>query len=167
MSYYNFDTEHDYAIYWMGRALKLARKAALLGEVPVGALIVQNGVLVSSSYNQKESKLLSTAHAELLAIQKACKKLNNWRLTQTHMFVTMEPCLMCAGGLIQARISKLYFGCFDPKGGALLSRWHVHQSQGLNHKFKVEGGILEEECLLLLKEFFRKKRLQHKIDKNK
>ena len=154
MSYYNFKSEKDYAIYWMNEAIKRARKALSQGEVPIGALIVKDNKLIASGYNKKEKLNLATAHAEVLAINQACRKLNSWRLVSTHMFVTMEPGPMCTGAMIQARVSRLYFGCFDPKGGAVESNWNLHNSKYLNHRIEVIGGVLESECGSLIKDFF-------------
>jgi tRNA(adenine34) deaminase len=140
------------------QALSLAAKAKMEDEVPVGALIVQNGIIVAESYNKREKNQSAIAHAEILAIELACQKLNSWRLSACEMYVTLEPCLMCAGALLQTRIRGVYFGAFDPKGGALGSLYTLHDDPRLNHRFHVTGGICKEDCGALLSEFFKKKR---------
>lgn len=145
---------------WMLKALELARKAALADEVPVGVLIVQAGEIIAESYNLRESKAQATAHAEVLAIQAACQKLGRWRLSGCTMYVTLEPCVMCAGALVQSRIDRVVYGAADPKGGAVQSLYQVLSDKRLNHQPLVVGGVLAEECGALLKEFFKSKREQ-------
>jgi tRNA(adenine34) deaminase len=143
---------------WMLEALKLAHEAALRNEVPVGALVVRDGQIVGRGINLRETHCDATKHAEMDAIIEACKTLGTWRLTGCELYVTLEPCLMCAGAIYQARIDKVWFGAFDPKGGAMGSLYKVHEDDRLNHRLPAVGGILGEECGSILKEFFRKKR---------
>lgn len=143
---------------WMAKALDLARKAESLEEVPVGALVVKDGLLLGSGFNQRETLASPTAHAEVLALNQAAQALGSWRLTGCTLYVTLEPCVMCAGALIQARIDRVVYGASDPKGGALGSLFELHQDQRLNHRFEVTTGIATTECSEILSEFFRKKR---------
>lgn len=143
---------------YMKMALRQAKKAEELGEVPIGAVIVKDGVVISKAYNMRNSKNQATAHAEILAIEKACKKLGDWRLDGAEMYVTLEPCPMCAGAIVNARIKTLYFGAFERKSGAVFSNFHILYKGVLNHKTEAQGGILESECSNLLKEFFSNKR---------
>ena len=143
---------------FMRLALKEANKALLMGEVPIGAVIVKDGVVLARAYNKRNTKKSATAHAEILAIEKACKKLGDWRLDGTEMYVTLEPCPMCAGAIANARVEKLYFGAYEKKSGAILSNYQILFSSGLNHTAQVEGGILHDECSCLLKNFFKSKR---------
>lgn len=144
--------------FYMKKALHLAKKAGELGEVPIGAVIVKDGEVLSSAYNMRNSKARATAHAEILAIEKACKKINDWRLDGAEMYVTLEPCPMCAGAIVNSRIKKVYFGAFEKKSGAVFSNFRILYSGGLNHVTDAEGGILEDECSSLLKDFFSEKR---------
>ena len=137
--------------YYMKKALRLAKKAGKLGEVPIGAVIVKDGEVLSSAFNKRNQKNSATAHAEILAIEKACKKLNDWRLDGAEMYVTLEPCPMCAGAIVNARIKKVYFGAFEKKSGAVFSNFRILFTGGLNHVTDAEGGILEEDCSALLK----------------
>ena len=137
-------------------ALKEAKKALEEGEVPIGAAIFQNGKLISKAHNRRESKKLSTAHAEILAIEKACKKIGDWRLENCEIYVTLEPCLMCLGAIINSRIKKLVYGAPDSKG---LSKTFLYsKNNSLNHNLIVDGGVLEHQCSNLLKQFFKKAR---------
>jgi tRNA(adenine34) deaminase len=143
---------------FMKEALKEAGKAYLKYETPVGAVIVREGKIISRGHNEKELKQDSTLHAEMTAIRKASGKLGSWRLNGCDMYVTLEPCVMCAGALIQARIRKLYIGAADPKAGAAGSVINVLDTDRFNHHVEVEYGILEDECSAILKDFFRKLR---------
>ncbi len=143
---------------FMKIALKEGKKAYDLGEVPIGAVIMKDGKVISKAYNMRNKSKIATYHAEILAIQKACKKLNDWRLEGAEMFVTMEPCPMCAGAIVNARIKKVYFGAYEKKSGACLSNHQLLFDNGLNHKVEVEGGILLEQCSNLVKDFFKNKR---------
>lgn len=136
----------------MKRAIEIAKQAH--GEIPVGAIILKDGEIVSSTFNQKEQLNDVTAHAEILAIRDAEKKLGSWRLNDCEMCVTLEPCPMCAWAIINSGIKTLYFGSFDPNYGALGSKLDLRKIS--NSKLKVYGGIMEEECNNMLKEFFRK-----------
>jgi len=141
----------------MRKALLLAKKAARKDEVPVGALIVREGKIIARAYNQREIKKSPTAHAELLAIQKAAKKLGGWRLTGCTLYVTLEPCPMCAGAIVNARIQTVVFGAPDPKAGALGSVYDLAQGK-LNHTPKVISGVLQKECGDILSDYFKEKR---------
>lgn len=143
---------------FMKMAYKLALKAYKIGEVPIGAVIVKDGKVIAKAYNKRNFKRLATAHAEILAIEKACKKLNDWRLDDLEMYVTLEPCPMCAGAIVNSRIKKLYFGAYERKSGSVLSNYQILFKGGLNHTVQAEGGILEEDCSTLLKNFFKSKR---------
>lgn len=143
---------------FMREALKEARKAYQKAEVPVGAIIVKNNKIISRAYNLKETKKDTTCHAELLAIQKASKKLQQWRLEDCEMYVTLEPCSMCAGALIQARIKKVFIGTMDYKTGACGSVFNLLEDYTFNHKVEYETGILKEECEKILQEFFKELR---------
>ena len=129
-----------------------------MDEVPVGAVIVKGNNIIASSYNLREHQQCATSHAELIAIQQACKNLNSWRLTDCRLFVTLEPCLMCAGAIIQARVGEVIYGAFDPKGGAMGSLYDLHQDIRLNHHPRVISGMLSDESSDLLKSFFKQKR---------
>ena len=150
---------------FMKEALKQARLAYNKLEVPVGAVIVKDGKVIARAYNMKEEKNDTTKHAEILAIQKASKKLNSWRLTGCQMYVTLEPCTMCAGALIQSRIDKVYIGTMDYKTGACGSVLNVLKDYKFNHKVEVETGILQEECEKILQDFFKKLRIEKNKDK--
>lgn len=143
---------------FMKEALKEAKKAYNKLEVPVGAIIVKDGKIIARAHNLKESKNDTTKHAEILAIQKASKKLNSWRLTNCEMYVTLEPCTMCAGALIQARLGKLYIGTMDYKTGACGSVLNVLEDYPFNHKIEYETGILKDECEKILQDFFKELR---------
>lgn len=144
--------------FWMRKALELARKAALADEVPVGVVIVSGDQVVAEAYNLRESAALATAHAEILAIDLACKKLGRWRLGDCTMYVTLEPCVMCAGALVQSRLARVVYGASDLKGGAVESLYQVLSDSRLNHQPLVVGGVLASECGQILSDFFRSKR---------
>lgn len=147
---------------FMKEALKEAKKAYNKLEVPVGAVIVRDGQIISRAHNLKESKKDTTNHAEILAIQKASKKLGSWRLLDCEMYVTLEPCTMCAGAIIQARVGKLYIGTMDYKTGACGSVLNVLEDYPFNHKVEYETGILKDECENILQEFFKELRKKKK-----
>lgn len=149
----------------MREALKEAKKAYDKAEVPVGAVIVHNGKIIARAHNTKESKKDSTAHAEILAIQKACKKMEAWRLLDCEMYVTLEPCSMCAGALINSRIKKLYIGTDDNKTGACGSVLNLLEDYKFNHKIEIEKYILKEECEKIIKNFFKLLREKNKSGK--
>ena len=139
---------------YMKEALKEAKKAYDKLEVPVGAIIVKDGQIIAKAHNVKEEKKDTTKHAEIIAIQKASKKLGNWRLNDCEMYVTLEPCSMCAGALIQARIKKVYIGAMDEKTGACGSVFNLLKDYKFNHNVEIETNILEEDCKRLLQNFF-------------
>ena len=145
----------DADTFFMDEALAEARKAARRGEVPVGAVVVRGGSVISRGHNRKESALDPTAHAEMEAITGAARALGAWRLSGTTLYVTLEPCLMCMGAIIQARIPRLVFGCMDPKAGACGSLYDVSDDARLNHRVSVTRGVGEAEAGELLKEFFK------------
>lgn len=149
----------------MKEALKEAKKAYKKEEVPVGAIIVKDGKIIARAHNIKETKKNAVGHAEILAIQKACKKLNAWRLIDCEMYVTLEPCSMCAGALINSRIKKIYVGTDDPKTGACGSVLNLLEDYPFNHKIEIEKYILKDECEGLLKDFFKFLREKHKLEK--
>jgi len=143
---------------FMKEALKEARKAYEKEEVPVGAVIVKDGKIIARAYNLKESKKDTTKHAEIEAIKKASKKLDSWRLEDCEMYVTLEPCPMCAGALIQSRIKKVYIGTKDPKTGACGSKLNLLNDYNFNHKVEINDDVLQKDCENILKDFFKKLR---------
>ena len=140
---------------FMREAIKEAKKAYKKLEVPVGAVIVKNGEIIARAHNLKETKLDTTKHAEILAIQRASKKLQSWRLIDCEMYVTLEPCSMCAGALINSRMKKVYIGTLDKKTGAAGSVLNLFEDYTFNHKVEIEKGIMSDECEKLLKDFFK------------
>lgn len=140
---------------FMREAIKEAKKAYDKLEVPVGAVIVKDDKIIARAHNLKETKFDTTKHAEILAIQKASKKLNSWRLLDCEMYVTLEPCSMCAGALINSRIKKVYIGANDEKTGAVGSVFNLLEDYTFNHKVDIEKGVLQEECEQILKDFFK------------
>ena len=144
--------------YYMKQALKEAEKAYRKLEVPVGAVIVKDGKIIARAHNQKETKTDTTKHAEILAIQKASKKLETWRLIDCEMYVTLEPCSMCAGAIINSRIKKVYIGALDEKTGAVGSVLNLFKDYTFNHKVEYELGVMEKECQEILKNFFKELR---------
>lgn len=145
-------------IYYMKQALKQAEKGLAIDEVPVGAVIVLDGKIIARAYNKKETLNLCTAHAEIRAIEKAERKLGTWHLDGAEMYVTLEPCPMCAGAITGARIKKVYFGAYEPKSGSAVSKFPLLTESGLNHKTEFLGGVLEEDCSLMIKNYFKSKR---------
>lgn len=145
--------------YWMHQALDLAQRAWDEGEVPVGAVLIdEQQQLLGSGYNQVIQRHDPTAHAELLALRAAGASINNYRLNHTTLYVTLEPCCMCAGALVHARLKRLVFGAFDPKTGAAGSVFNILTSDTLNHRVAVAGGCLEDVCSTMLKRFFKERR---------
>lgn len=144
--------------FFMKKALEQACNALELDEVPVGAIIVKGDQIISTGHNLKETSMDPTAHAEILALRRASEVLGGWRLSDCDMYVTLEPCAMCCGAIIQARIRKLYIGTMDPKGGAAGSKLNLLNDYGFNHKCEIEAGLLEQECSQILKSFFKGKR---------
>ena len=143
---------------FMQEALKEAQKAYKKLEVPVGAVIVKNGEIIAKAHNLKETKKDTTKHAEILAIQRASKKIGAWRLLDCEMYVTLEPCSMCAGAIINSRIKKIYIGANDEKTGAAGSVFNLFEDYTFNHKVEVQKGILKEDCEKILKNFFKELR---------
>jgi len=141
---------------YMKIALEEAKKAYDKGEVPIGAIIVRDDEIIGRGYNLRESLRDATAHAEILAIQDACKNINSWRLTNTTLYVTIEPCAMCCGAIVQSRIKRLVFGASDPKGGATGSIINILDNKAFNHQVETTSGVLEVEASDIMKDFFRK-----------
>lgn len=146
---------------FMEEAIKLAGLSALEGEVPVGAVVVRNGEIVGRGRNRREKDKMATAHAEIEAIENACRNLGGWRLWECELYVTLEPCPMCAGAIINSRIRRVVFGAYDPKAGSCGSVINLFELP-YNHKPPVEGGFMEKECSGLLKEFFARMRESRK-----
>ena len=145
-------------IEFMKMALSLAREAAKLGEIPVGAIVVNaNGEVIASAYNLRENEKKATAHAEILAIDRACSALSGWRLHGCTLYVTLEPCPMCAGALVNSRIDRVVFGAYDMQAGCCGSVVNFN-AYPFNHSFKITGGVLEDECRDVLAEFFKSRR---------
>jgi len=144
---------------FMLKALCEAQKAKKIDEVPIGAIIVKDGKIIARAFNKRETSQIATYHAEILAIEKACKKLKSWRLDGAEMFVTLEPCPMCAGAIVSSRIKKVYVGAYETKSGSAESKFSILTDSGMNHKTEYEGGVMEKECSALLKDYFREKRL--------
>lgn len=144
--------------YYMKIALAQAKKAAAEDEVPVGAVVVKDGKIIAKAHNLKEKKGMATRHAEIEAIERAAKKTGNWWLENCDIFVTLEPCAMCAGAMINARIGALYFGAWEPKTGCCGSLYNLPADKRFNHNFPVTGGVAEEECAKLLSDYFKEKR---------
>lgn len=147
---------------FMREAMKLARKAESLDEVPIGCVIVKDDKIIARGYNLRENKQQSIAHAEIMTIQKACKKIGSWRLEGCTLYVTLEPCAMCTGAILQSRIDRVVYGASDPKGGCIESCIKLYEYKGFNHYPIVTSGVLEKECADLLKNFFKKKRMEKK-----
>ena len=143
---------------YMRQALELARQAMAEGEVPVGCVIVRDGAVVGRGRNRRETAQTALGHAELEAIGEACRTLGGWRLWQCTLYVTLEPCIMCAGLMHQSRIARCVFGAPDPKAGAVGTLYQVNADERLNHTFEVTPGVLADECSALLKDFFANKR---------
>jgi len=143
---------------WMSFALSLAETAASIDEVPVGAIIIKNNKIISTGFNQKESSQSVTKHAEIIAIEAACKKLGSWRLNDCTLYVTLEPCMMCSGAIYQARLTEVIYGCSDPKGGCLGSLYSINTDDRLNHSFEVTKGVYGSQASELLQKFFKRKR---------
>ena len=148
---------------YMRMSIKCAKKGASLDEVPVGAVIVKDGKVIAKSHNLKEAKKCSNYHAEIVAIDKACKAIGDWHLNECDIFVTLEPCAMCAGALINSRIRGVYFGAYDSKAGCCGTLYNLLSDERFNHRPYVEGGIMQVECGELLSNYFKEKREQKKI----
>ena len=160
-------TSHDEL--FMKAAIEEAKKAEAIGEVPIGAVIVKDGEIISTAYNLRETEQRAIAHAELLAIDDACQKLGTWRLSDTTLYVTLEPCPMCAGAIVLSRVDRVVYGAKDPKGGCAGTLMNLLQEDRFNHTAEVTSGVLEEECAALLSNFFkglREKKKQKKGTNN-
>ncbi|WP_292362014.1 MULTISPECIES: tRNA adenosine(34) deaminase TadA [unclassified Methylophaga] len=144
--------------YWMRQALKLAQQAEQYGEVPVGAVIVLNNELIGSGWNQPISQQDPSAHAEIIALRAACLQQQNYRLPNSTMYITLEPCIMCAGAIVHARIERVVYAATEPKTGAAGSCFDIFNTSQLNHRVKCEQGVLAEESSQMLRDFFRSKR---------
>lgn len=155
------DTDAKY----MKEAIRQAKKAYAIGEVPIGCVIVRDGKIISRGYNRRTIDKNTLAHAELTAIKKASKKLDDWRLEGCTMYVTLEPCQMCAGALVQSRIDRVVVGCMNPKAGCAGSILNLLQMPEFNHQVELETGVLEEECSQMMKDFFRELRETKKLKK--
>nr|WP_258535815.1 tRNA adenosine(34) deaminase TadA [Bacillus sp. 03113] len=153
--------------YFMMEAILEAKKAELAGEVPIGAIIVLNGEIIARAHNLRESNQSAVAHAELLAIEKACEKIGSWRLEGAKLYVTLEPCPMCTGAIILARIQKVIFGASDPKAGCCGTLMNLLQDSRFNHQCEVVSGLKAEECGQLLSQFFSEIRKRKKEIKKK
>ena len=145
---------------YMKIALKEGQKAQKIDEVPIGAIIVLDGKIIARGYNKAETTQIATKHAEIIAIEKACKKLKSWRLDGAELYCTLEPCPMCAGAIANARIKKVYFGAYEKKSGSCVSKFNILSDSGLNHNVEFEGGVLEKNCSEIIKLYFKKKRLE-------
>ncbi|MDE7400997.1 MAG: nucleoside deaminase [Clostridia bacterium] len=145
---------------FMKSALKCAEAALKEGEVPIGAVVVCDGKVIARGHNRRTKRQIATAHAEIEAIEKACKKLKSWRIPECDLYVTLEPCPMCMGAALNARIRKIYFGAYEDKGRSLTS--DIASANLLNHKIEVEGGVMEEECRGILSRFFSEMRTREK-----
>nr|WP_154649504.1 tRNA adenosine(34) deaminase TadA [Calidifontibacillus oryziterrae] len=149
--------------FFMQAALAEAKKAEMKLEVPIGAVIVKNNEIIATAHNLRETEQRSIAHAELLAIDEACRKLGTWRLSETTLYVTLEPCPMCAGAIVLSRVDRVVYGASDPKGGCAGTLMNLLNDDRFNHQAEVMGGVLESECSSLLSDFFRTLREKKKI----
>ena len=152
--------ETDFDQYWMRQALAAARAAQERGEVPVGTCVVRENQLVAVAGNRTRADCDPTAHAEIVALREAASKLGNYRLTGVDVYSTIEPCAMCAGALIQARVRRLIYGAPDERAGAVTSRFRICDTDFLNHRIEISSGVLEDECRALMQEFFRSRRTE-------
>lgn len=148
----------EFDVFFMREALKEAEKAPEFDEVPVGAVIVADGEIIARAHNMRETAQDATAHAELMAIRRACEVLKSWRLTGCTLYVTLEPCPMCAGAIVLSRLDRVVFGAYDPKAGACGSLMNIPEDGRFNHRPEMVPGVLAEECGMALKDFFKKKR---------
>ncbi len=152
---------------YMRQALTQARKAAALGEVPIGCVIEYEGKIIGRGYNRRKTDKNTLSHAELIAIKKASKKMEDWRLEECTMYVTLEPCQMCSGAIVQARIPRVVIGCMNPKAGCAGSILNILQEPRFNHQVDITYGVLEKECSSILTEFFKDLRLRLQTEKEK
>lgn len=147
---------------FMREALRQAKKAYALDEAPIGCVIVQDGKIIARGYNRRNTDKNTLSHAELIAIRKAAKKLGDWRLEGCTMYITLEPCQMCAGAMVQARLTEAVIGCMNPKAGCAGSVLNILQTEAFNHQVRVTRGVLQEECSKILQQFFRELREKKK-----
>lgn len=152
---------------YMKEALKQARKAAAIGEVPIGCVIVYRDKIIARGYNRRKTDKNTLSHAELNAIRKASRVMGDWRLEDCDLYVTLEPCQMCAGAIVQARMRRVYIGCMSPKSGCAGSILNLLQVDAFNHQVEIERGILEEECSRMLSDFFAELRIRVAFEKEK
>jgi tRNA(adenine34) deaminase len=157
--------EYEQDEFFMREAIKEAKKAEIINEVPIGAVIVYNGKIISRAYNLRESEQNSIAHAEMLAINQACRKMGTWRLEDTTLYVTLEPCPMCSGAIMLSRVKRVVYGASDQKGGCAGTLMNLLQEPRFNHQSEVTAGILGEECGQMLSDFFRQLRKRKKDEK--
>ena len=158
--------KHGKDINFMQLAIFEAHKAEKLGEVPVGSVLVgPDGELISKGHNLKENLPSALGHAELITVHRASKKLGKWRLSDCTLYVTLEPCLMCTGALVQARLGRLVFGAHDPKAGAVESLYQAATDKRLNHQMEITSGVLQQECSEILKSFFKRRRSENKASR--
>ena len=150
---------------YMKEAIRQARKAEAIGDVPIGCVIVYEGKIIARGYNRRNKEKTVLAHAELAAMRKACKKIGDWRLEGCTMYITLEPCQMCSGAILQARVDRIVIGCMNPKAGCAGSILNLLDMKEFNHQVEVERGVLEEECSQMLKSFFKKLRVRLKEEK--
>lgn len=160
-------TFNDIHAKYMKEALKQAKKAAAIGEVPIGCVIVHEGIIIGRGYNRRNTDKNTLAHAEITAINKASKKIGDWRLEDCALYVTLEPCQMCAGAIVQARIPQVIIGCMNPKAGCAGSVLNILEMPEFNHQVSVIRGVLEGKCSSILKTFFTELRLRNKEEKDK
>lgn len=158
---------HEYDEMFMREAIKEAKNAESLNEVPIGAVIVLDGKIISRGFNLRESEQNAVAHAELLAIERACEKLGTWRLEEAVLYVTLEPCPMCSGAILLSRIKKVVYGAPDPKAGCAGTLMNLLQDERFNHQCEVTPGVLQKECSEMLSLFFRRIREKKKAEKRK
>ncbi len=151
---------------FMNEAIKEARKGAARGEVPIGCVIVMDDQIIGRGYNRRKTDHTTLAHAEIYAIKKACKAVGDWRLDGAEMYVTLEPCQMCSGAIIQGRIKKLYIGAMNPKAGCAGSLINIFEVPGFNHYVEITYGVLQEKCSAMLTEFFKELRIRLKAEKD-
>lgn len=158
----NTEEQLDLDIFWMQHALELAKRAESEGEVPVGAVVVYDEQVIGEGWNRPINDNDPTAHAEIMALRAAAKNINNYRLLETTLYVTLEPCIMCTGAIIHSRVKRVVYGALDPKAGAAESAFNILGTDCLNHLVNVEGGTMAKECGHVLTDFFRKKRKEKK-----
>ena len=152
-------------IKYMKEAMKQARKAYKLGEVPIGCVIVYQDQIIARGYNRRNTDKNTLAHAEITAINRASKRIGDWRLEECTLYVTLEPCQMCAGAIVQARIPSVVIGCMNPKAGCAGSILNLLNMSEFNHQVNVTRGVLEQECSVMLKQFFKELRIRNKLEK--